>query len=720
MIPNFAMLILDGYGVDMPLEAAIIEDLMAGLPPGLMTQVQAAAEALGEEPGLLLRPNLSSAPPVIEKQLAGHAHEAYHLSRLLWDKRERFIEALGASLFHSQITGRLREAASRHHYAPWAAVQTFLFQERSTNPTFLTRTSGEDAGFEKLDIEIQGNSDTGHQQMFNLCVAEQMSRQIAGALAEGRVEELLEPLIREMVGPEPARDVIFLKTLLSGEYGDDGYVHSCLAHLFDVIERVFNLFERYELPRSKLQLLLALDGRDSPPDSSIEGKELDGLKRYDFLGKLERFLIEREAAACITRVIGRQYMDRNYRGDLIRREIELLTGDSREDAITLPAFRDWIDSFAPGRSSASDLPAVVVRDLEGAREAIGLCHAKGLKDSEVPPIFIGVGFDSTAHDPKATVPPDLDGRGILFNLIFRADRQEPSIAALLGMSGFVATQADQKGTTDTWGWFLDGDLSLKGLAVLSMIDYHSAFTKAGVAFLRPMRPHDHNLLALANDLLPDFRVLLVGEGVKEKHVGLFARGRRPAALENEERIIFPSYGRSEGIMSDDELWRVPPMRHVEIATALLARVEADPFPLVAANFPGPDMLGHLIERNFDACVSTLNSLEAVMVGLIRGLHRLGYVVILTSDHGNVENFGPDHGTNPVLTTFVAPSSLAPLEPVKGQTGPAKLYDIPHTLLHLWGERETLCEGLDFPFGESESGEKGFRPVGHPLLNWESK
>lgn len=698
--PKVAWLILDGYGVDPALEGRILADVALHLPADARHRLDEAGAKVGEPEWLpLLSPNPASAAAVLALQLRGKAREALKLSRLLFEKRQRFTEAADYAWFEATIAGRLREAATRLHYAPWVAEQRFLYQLRAQNPTFLTRTSGEDAGFEKLAIEIQGNSDTGHQQMFNLCVAEQMSRQLGRALDEGSVEQLLGPIVRDMSGPERARDTLFLKTLLSGEFGDDGYVHSCLHHLFVVVERTLALFAKYGVAKERLQILALLDGRDSPPDSSLRAQQKNGLERFDFLGKLERFLAERGATGCLTRILGRQYMDRNYRGDLIRREIELLTGRSRAQGVALADFLPLMAAFDPSNVAATALPPVLVATLAEARAAIAACHARGLKDAEVPPIYVGTS-------------PDLTRRSGLFNLIFRADRQEPSVAALLGLHDFVQAQAEQKKTVDTWDWFLTSDLGLAGLALVTMVDYHKAFTKAGVPFVRPIRPHDHNLLVLAGQKLKDFKVLLAGEGVKEKHVGLFARGRRSTPLACEERLIFPSYGRTEGIESDDELWRVPPMRHVEIASALLARVKEEQFPLVAANFPGPDMLGHLIERHFGACIETLASIETILVGLVRGLHALGYVVILTADHGNVENFGPDHGVNPVLTTFAPPPGVE-LEPIDGIKGAAKLFDLPHSALELWGLREVLLQGLEFPF--PEVGATGFRAIGRPLV-----
>jgi bisphosphoglycerate-independent phosphoglycerate mutase (AlkP superfamily) len=94
------------------------------------------------------------------------------------------------------------------------------------------------------------------------------------------------------------------------------------------------------------------------------------------------------------------------------------------------------------------------------------------------------------------------------------------------------------------------------------------------------------------------------------------------------------------------------------------------------------------------------------------LHALGYVVILTADHGNVENFGPDHGVNPVQTTFAPPPGVE-LVPVDGVKGAAKLFDLPHSVLELWGLREVLLSGVEFPFPEVSP--TGFRAIGRPLV-----
>ena len=61
----------------------------------------------------------------------------------------------------------------------------------------------------------------------------------------------------------------------------------------------------------------------------------------------------------------------------------------------------------------------------------------------------------------------------------------------------------------------------------------------------------------------------------------------------------------------------------------------------------------------------------------------GYSMIVTSDHGNIENDAPTHTVNPVLTTVLpAAGSVEPRD--SGGDYSANLFDISHTLARLIG------------------------------------
>ena len=217
-----------------------------------------------------------------------------------------------------------------------------------------------------------------------------------------------------------------------------------------------------------------------------------------------------------------------------------------------------------------------------------------------------------------------------------------------------------------------------------MIDYHDAFAAAGSRSVFQDTPHEHNVLHLLNESGRDFRFLFLTEGVKEKHMGLFSRGRRSQPLAPaENQHILPTYGKADGILSDNDLWKVPQMRHPEIAAELTMQLKAGVYDVIAVNFPGPDMIGHLIDEHFESCVDTLKSLDKALRAVIAAARTNGYTVLLTSDHGNVEHAGPDHGNNDVLTTVLLSdgSDLSVQAPPEDE---ARLFDVARTILEVLG------------------------------------
>lgn len=196
-------------------------------------------------------------------------------------------------------------------------------------------------------------------------------------------------------------------------------------------------------------------------------------------------------------------------------------------------------------------------------------------------------------------------------------------------------------------------------------------------------------------------------------MGLFSRGRRSTPLTPaERRVIIPTCSKEQGVANDNDLYKVPQMRHPEIAAELTARLAAGDFDLIAANFPGPDMIGHLVENHFDSCLETLSSLDQELPAVIDAAGRQGWLLVLTSDHGNVEHYGPDHGNNDVLTTVILPPNRSDLriEPPQGDS--ARLFDISWTLLEGLGISIDQLQVPPLPAGLADDAR---RLVGNPLV-----
>jgi 2,3-bisphosphoglycerate-independent phosphoglycerate mutase len=536
----------------------------------------------------------------------------------------------------------VRTAAAERRYVPWVAAMPTLKALRNEGVTWPTRAAGVWAGFEDLEPPVQGNSDTGHQQIGNLTVAPQTPLEITRAIDDGSFfrNEALNAAIASANRSGAAVNFCFL---LSGTVGGDGRVHSAWNHLEAFLKLVFDV---HRLPPGRVHMQAILDGRDCPPRSSINAGGGIG----DYLERLRMLLGRYGAEESLAWVVGRNIaMDRDYREPNARADYRLLTaGDGQK-----------VDGFA------------------GVRAAIRRAHGDGKSDSEVLPIVV-VGSHGRSHRIRA---------GDTFvDLQFRADRQRAKVGSLLGAREFLASTARAHGKE--WGLdWLDDSLRLN---VCTLAEYHPRFEGLGARVAFANRPQADNFLALFPDLLPGDRYLLAGESVKSAHVGFFIRGRRetPTLPEIEDREIVPSCGSAEGVTSDSDFYKTPGMRNREIAELLRSRLDAG-YRMMIANFSGCDMIGHLLPARFEQAVQACEALDSAIQAIVPAARSAGYDVVLTSDHGNIEDDTTAHTTNDVLTSVLPATGTHAFEPEERLAYQARLFDVPWTVGRLLGVEEAL-------------------------------
>src|SRR5581483_1076782 len=115
----------------------------------------------------------------------------------------------------------VEEEALATRYAIWYARSPFLNRLRNEYPTVPTEAAGLAAGYEDVVPAVQGNSETGHQQIGNFIVAAQTPLEISTQIADGSFFQ--NPILVEALDTVKQRntalDICFL---LSGEYGNDG------------------------------------------------------------------------------------------------------------------------------------------------------------------------------------------------------------------------------------------------------------------------------------------------------------------------------------------------------------------------------------------------------------------------------------------------------------------------------------------------------------------
>lgn len=229
--------------------------------------------------------------------------------------------------------------------------------------------------------------------------------------------------------------------------------------------------------------------------------------------------------------------------------------------------------------------------------AIQSSYAKNIFDEEFRPFVI------TNNDEAIAKISDNDSV-IFFN--FRADRARQMLSAFI--------QEDFKE--------FDRGEKLKNLCIVTFTEYKKDLP-VDIAFKRP---------EIANTLAQTISEaglsqLHIAETEKYAHVTFFLNGLKEEKHEKEERILIPS--------PDVETYDLKPEMSAHlIKDELLSNINADKFDFYVVNFANADMVGHT--GNLDASVKAVSELDNVLSELIPVLLSKDATVIITADHGNVE------------------------------------------------------------------------------------
>lgn len=674
-VQRVLLIVLDGLGYNRERLAALKEEAWKSLPSSLSSLLLTQAESvLARNPAAANRAPIDLAAdallPVAAENLPENAGFDDAITRL------ETLEALSAASAGTDVLESVAEVvrtqAARMRYVPVAAHASHLADIRNSNLTIPTSASGRWAGFEDVVPPVQGNSDTGHQQITNLRLAPQLPLEITQSINDGsffRNPELAGTVSRAVADRRPLN----FTYLLSGIGGSDGRVHSAWNHLEAFLRLVFQV---HGADPRLVHMQAILDGRDSPDTSSMNASGNTGdtgeATTGAYIERLEELLGRYGAERSLAWVIGRnQAMDRDYREPNVRADYLSMTGGETR----------------------------TVRGFGGLKRALSRLHRDGVVDGDVPAIAVLHGD---------THPARIGSGDAFVDLNFRADRQRARIAALAGARNFLDRESRSRGRNWTFEWLRqDLDLDICGMA-----DYHPELgTRYGVKAAFPNRPLKDNLLALFPSFAPNDQYLLVGESVKELHMGYFIRGRRetPVSSNCEVRHISPSFGEQEGVVNDSDVYKVPPMRSAEITNALVEAMSGRRYPLICANLASTDMLGHLLPRHFDAAVAAYEAVDAALARIVTVARDFGYHVVITSDHGNIEDDTSSHSVNDVLTTVVSPRGR--LSPARRETYQARLFDISWTIGRILGVEDELKRHM----ASAGDVEIGGPDVGRPIV-----
>ncbi len=179
--------------------------------------------------------------------------------------------------------------------------------------------------------------------------------------------------------------------------------------------------------------------------------------------------------------------------------------------------------------------------------------------------------------------------------------------------------------------------------------------------------------------------LRIAETEKYAHVTFFFNGGREEPFDNEDRTLIQS--------PDVKTYDLQPeMSAFELTDALVAAIRSGEYDAIICNYANGDMVGHT--GDFDAAVKAVEAVDKCLEQIVAAVEESGAELLITADHGNVEQM-LDSETNQPLTSHT--SGPVPLVYV-GTSGrefisAGSLSDLAPTLLSL----------LDMPVPEEMTG-----------------
>ena len=278
-------------------------------------------------------------------------------------------------------------------------------------------------------------------------------------------------------------------------------------------------------------------------------------------------------------------------------------------------------------------------------------YDKKLNDEYIEPALVG-----------PTKRPIQDGDSVIF-FNFREDRMRQLVSA------FVSKDFDKFPVK-----------TFSNLYLATMTKYDESFD-APAAFLAEKADNPLGRV-LAENSKTQFRI---AETQKYPHITYFFNGLREEPFSNEYRVLIPS----KALLRQDEH---PEMMAREITTRLIESINEGVFDFILANYANPDMIAHT--GNYEACLEAVRVVDEEVGKITQACLNQNAVLIITSDHGNIERVRnpitgePEtrHDPNPVpfylmAKEFERRKSEAEIhQSEKGTTG--ILSDIAPTILEL--------------------------------------
>ncbi len=355
-----------------------------------------------------------------------------------------------------------------------------------------------------------------------------------------------------------------------------GGVHANLEHMLTLLE----MAKKENI--SKVYLHLFTDGRDSPPYQAPE-------------------IIEKIQEICnslgvgeIATVVGRFYaMDRDQRWDRVERAYHaLVSGDGQVTNDPISA----VVNQHQARNTDEFIEPIKVLDKDGQVVTIN-------DDDAV--IFTNYRIDRPRELTRAFVITD-----------FSAPQTVDFDPYLEKYEKTNALQGKATGAT------FERKKVVKNLFFVTMTRYEEGLPVAEAFPPQPVREPLCKVFAQYG-----LKQLRAAETEKQKFVTYYMNGQKELIFPGEDRVILPS----KDVKSYDEL---PEMSAREIGAEVVTRVENADYDAMVINLANGDMVGHT--GNLEAGIKACEVVDEVVGQIVRAVYQKGGVVLITADHGNVE------------------------------------------------------------------------------------
>lgn len=380
-----------------------------------------------------------------------------------------------------------------------------------------------------------------------------------------------------------------------------GGVHANLEHMLTLIE----MASKAGLP--KVYLHLFTDGRDSPPYQAPE--------------IIQRILDLTQSLGVgeIASIMGRFYaMDRDQRWDRIELAYDCLTSGS-------------------GEKTSDPLAAVTAQ------------HQKGNTDEFIEPINVldKDGQVVTINDDDAVIFTNyrIDRPRELTRAFVITDFNKPQETGFDPyLEKYEKTNANQGKAS---GATFERKRFLKNLFFVTMTRYEDNLPVAEAFPPQPVKEPLCRVFAQHG-----LKQLRASETEKQKFVTYYMNGQKETIFPGEDRVILPS----KKVKSYDI---IPEMSAREIGAEVVQRVRDSDYDAIIINLANGDMVGHT--GNLEAGIKACEVIDEVVGQITRAVYQKGGTVLITADHGNVEEMinmetgeiDTEHSTYPVPLIIVS-------------------------------------------------------------------